>query len=609
MSEFHISVENVGGIDSTEMTFADGVTLISGRNASNKTSLLQALLFALGTDDVPIRTGADSATVELTIDGRTIRRTASRSGAGVSVSGTPLVEDDSTRFARFAGLLEENALRTAVQTNGDFETLLKEPMDIDELERERAAKLERKSELQAQLDDGADLESRLSTVESTLEDRRAEADELSETLDSLYDELPEGDDELESVREERTNLVSRRERLTAQIGDIEDAIDRLDEKLEELTDERSTLEDEAASTDLESLRAQRRELRDQVADVDERIDVLQSVLTTNREMLDFDVRSVVEYESGIDEDAVECWTCGQMAPISAFEETVEELTSLIEAEKAKRREFDPELDELSEAIEERERTSQRLSRLDERIESAKAKRESHRESIADKREEVSSIEAELESIDEDLERAKDERVDDHAEISERIEETRIDLEAKRREITRLEDERADLEDEIERRDRLESELETVTAEARELGDRIENLESDLRDRFKDAMDELIDALGFDDIDRMWLDGNFDLVIAREIDGAVREDSIENLAESERSMIGLVLGLAGYIAYDVDEIAPVLVLDSLGAFDAERTGKLVDYFGEYTDYLVAAVHPEQTDHESIDQRTATAPGQP
>jgi hypothetical protein len=114
------------------------------------------------------------------------------------------------------------------------------------------------------------------------------------------------------------------------------------------------------------------------------------------------------------------------------------------------------------------------------------------------------------------------------------------------------------------------------------------------------MDDLLLALEFERIERVWLDGNFEFVIAREVDGNVRADTIEHLAESEREMIGLVLGLAGFITYDVGEVSPVLALDSLGAFDGERTGQLIDYFADRTDVLLAAVHPATTEGESYER---------
>ena len=50
-----LSVENVGGIDSTEIAFSPGVTSLSGRNATNRTSFLQALMATFGSDHVSLK--------------------------------------------------------------------------------------------------------------------------------------------------------------------------------------------------------------------------------------------------------------------------------------------------------------------------------------------------------------------------------------------------------------------------------------------------------------------------------------------------------------------------------------------------------------------------
>lgn len=39
-----LSVTNLGGIDATTVEFAPGVTLLTGRNATNRTSLLLSLI-------------------------------------------------------------------------------------------------------------------------------------------------------------------------------------------------------------------------------------------------------------------------------------------------------------------------------------------------------------------------------------------------------------------------------------------------------------------------------------------------------------------------------------------------------------------------------------
>lgn len=606
MTELELVVENVGGIDETELTIGDGPTLITGENASNKTSLLQALLFALGKDDIPIRTGTDRARVALTLDGDTVEREAARDSNGVSIEGEPLITDPDDRnlFERFAALLETNPLRVAVQTTSNFESLLKEPMDIDTLEAERSQKLQEKRTLKSDLEELEGFDDEIDTVESELRAQREELDDLEAELDTLYEELPDQDDGLESLRQRRTELVSERNQLETQISDIESAVERLNGTIEDLESELADIDD---SDEMESLRKRRTELREEVDAIDQRIDVLQSALTANREMLDADMRDVFEYEPGFNETTMECWACGQQAPTSSFEAVVDRLRDLVEQERNRRQQYEPELKEIESRIEDVKAERRRRSNLEERLWSTESKLESRVESLDQKREQLADIEAELSAVDNQLTEEKEARTEDHSEISRQIEQKRATLETKRQEIERLENRRSELIERRAERERKRKQLATISDEIEELTYRIENLESELRETFNDAIDELLDALQFEDVERVWLDGEFDLVIARGVDGTIREDTIENLAESERGMIGLVLGLAGYLAYDVDTISPVLVLDSLGAFDADRANRLIDYFGRHADFLVAAVHPEQVE-EPTERQTTLAPGQ-
>lgn len=606
MNTMKLRIENIGGIDESEITFESGTTLITGKNASNKTSLLHALLFALGNEDVPIRTGADRATVEMSLGEEHIKRTATPQGSGVAVTGRPFVEDPEEKqlFSRFAGLLETNPLRTAVQTNTAFEDLLKEPMNIDNLEAERADKLARKRELQSRLEELTGVDDELHAAESDLEAKREELERVESELDDLYQELPEEDDDLEELRQRRMELVTEREQLAAQIDDTEAAIKRVGSTIDELKEELSGFKD---SYDTQSLRNRREEIRDELDDIEDRIETLQSALTANRAMLETDMRDVFEYESGIDEDRYECWACGQQASASTFESMVDRLGKIVRDEKERKQEYEPELAEIESEIEAAEKARRERSRLEDRIQSLRSKQESRSDSLEEKQEQLAEINDELAALDEDLQEEEDERADDKSEVSQQIEQTRVKIETKRRDVQRLESRISKLHDQQEEQTQLREELSDIDNKIRELTNRIENLETDLRTTFNDAMEELIDVLDFDSIERMWLDGEFRLVVAREVDGTVREDSVENLAESERGMIGLVLGLAGYLAYDVAEVAPVLVLDSLGAFDAERTNRLIEYFGSHTEYLFAAVHPEQVE-ENMATKKHVAVGQ-
>ena len=48
-----------------------------------------------------------------------------------------------------------------------------------------------------------------------------------------------------------------------------------------------------------------------------------------------------------------------------------------------------------------------------------------------------------------------------------------------------------------------------------------------------------------------------------------EDMFEHLSEREREVTALVFALAGYLAHDVYEDVPVILLDSLEVVDAQR----------------------------------------
>jgi recombinational DNA repair ATPase RecF len=58
--EVQLSVQNLGGISEADVTFSTGVTLLSGRNASNKSSLLRSLAGVLGGATPPLKRDADA---------------------------------------------------------------------------------------------------------------------------------------------------------------------------------------------------------------------------------------------------------------------------------------------------------------------------------------------------------------------------------------------------------------------------------------------------------------------------------------------------------------------------------------------------------------------
>jgi hypothetical protein len=77
-----IYAENIGGIQETSVEFSPGVTILEGRNATNRTSFLQSVMAALGSENVAIKGDADEVKVELTPGDETYTRTLYRHGAG-----------------------------------------------------------------------------------------------------------------------------------------------------------------------------------------------------------------------------------------------------------------------------------------------------------------------------------------------------------------------------------------------------------------------------------------------------------------------------------------------------------------------------------------------
>lgn len=599
----HLELENVGGIEHKELSLTEGPTFIQGPNAANKSSFLKGLLFALGSRTVPVRSGADEARVALTVDGQGVERVARRTESGIETEGEAWVTDpdDVTLLERFAGLLGTNALRSAVARNEDVESLLKEPMDVEALERERERKVGRKRELTEAVESAGDVEGRLETTERDLADKRERLEALEAHLAELRDERDpvETDDTLEALREERTELRSEAAECETQIEELEAAIDRLEARRGELVADLKEAREAAEGTDAEALQRERESVQSELEDVTERLDVLQSVLTANREMLDSGFTGALGREAGLMGDEVTCWACGQRASVADVEETVDELVALVEADKRRKREREPEIEALTEEIERAREAEREVRRLESETETVERKLEERRESLEERRDRRRAIRERLDDLDEEIAARRADQASAQSDLAEEIEETRVEAERTRREVKRLEETRESLRERRRALQRKREEADRLSEEITALTDRIENRERELRTVFNETMDELLGTLAFEGIERVWLDGEFDLVVARSVDGRTRSDAVEHLAESEREMVGLVLALAGFVTYDVDDVSPVLVLDSLGAFDAERTRRLVGYFADETDYLVATVHPESAVEAAFD----------
>jgi len=177
----------------------------------------------------------------------------------------------------------------------------------------------------------------------------------------------------------------------------------------------------------------------------------------------------------------------------------------------------------------------------------------------------------------------------------------------RSELEEVEDELDRVADRLDERESLEQRREELSAQLEAKRTRIERIEQEAVEQFNRHMEALVDTLGYANLERVWIErterevrqgrstttrSEFDLhVVRRAESGSVYEDTVDHLSESEREVTGLVFALAGYLAHDVYEEVPFILLDSLEAIDADRIAALVDYVREYADYLVVALLPE------------------
>jgi len=624
-STAELTAENIGGIDRTEVEFEPGITVLAGRNATNRTSLLQAIMAAVGSDGASLKADAEEGTVELQIDGETYTRTLERHDNRVETRGGPYV-DDPTLADLFAFLLESNEVRRSAVTDADLRDLIMRPVDTAEIQAE---------------------------IERLVDERRAVDDELEE-LEKLKRRLP-------SLEEERTELQAEIEDTKAELAEIESAIDAQDvdversreeqaeveTKLEELREVRSELEEvrydlETEQESLESVRAKKRnvdeayeelpddptddidaleqridQLRSQKQQLEAELNEIQNVIGFNEERLEDGSSPVTDVFEGESENAVTdellpqetvtCWTCGTDVETEQIETTVEKLQKSSKRLVGDINDIEAELEEVTErrqTLQEQRREHERLERrrdeLDAELEKTEARIEELSNRRDDLREEVERMESEIEAQEND---SYEEILDLHKEANQ----LEYDLGRLENELERVQGNIETIGERLDEESALKTRREEISAEIEALRGRIDNIEQDIVEIFNDHMDNILELLNYDNIERIWLerrktevrDGRrkttktvFDFHIARKTSsGTTYEDTVENLSESEREVTGLLLALSGYLAHEVYETVPFMLLDSLEAIDAARIATLVEYFDDFGEFLVIALLPE------------------
>ncbi|WP_254768822.1 archaea-specific SMC-related protein [Salinilacihabitans rarus] len=622
-SPVEVVAENVGGIDSTDVTLRPGVNVLSGRNATNRTSFLQAIMAALGSRRPSLKGDAEEGRVELTFDGERYTRTLTRRDETVAFDGDPYL-DDPELADLFAFLLESNEARRAVRRGDDLRELIMRPIDTDEiqaeitmLEAEKRDVDERLADLEGLEEELPALEERRTAVEADLAEREERLDELEAALERADADVERSRRAKRELEETFADLRGAREALE----DVEFDLETERESRDELERERERLRDELEGTDAdepespERLEGRVRELRERKRSLESTLNELRSVIRFNEdqladggpdfgETLDQGGDGDVTDRLVADADETVCWTCGSTVRRERIETTLDRLQDLHQEKLAERNDLQERIDELARRQAEIEERTERIERLRTRladVETELAEREKRIEELEAEREEREERVEELEAQTDSFERADyGEVLDLHREAN------RLELE-----IGDLEDEREEIEDRIEEietrldeRSDLEDRREGIREELTELRTRVDRIEADAVEAFNDHMESILAILEYENIDRIWIERHettvregrrttsrsaFDLHVVRTADdGTTYEDRVEHLSESEREVTGLVFALAGYLVHEVHEVVPFMLLDSLEAIDADRIAALVEYFESYADCLVVAL---------------------
>ena len=627
----HFSVENVGGIDRTEVDIPPGVTVLTGKNATNRTSFLRAIMCVMGSERVSLKGDADEGRVELSLDGETYERRLSRAGGGVTFEGDPYLSDPAVADL-FAFLLETNDARQAAARDAELRDVIMRPVDIDairaeirRLESEKGDINDELARVESRKRDLPELERRRTSLRDEIETKREELATLEERIDDSSRNVEEGRKEqaelesrLQDLRETRSDLESIRRKIERQeesISSLKRERAELEEDLEALP-ETSTGDHRDLETDIDRLRTQRQELNTEINELrsliqynEERLEAEDYELLQDDGSSDAREEAVTDRLVGDDAETVVCWTCGSSVDRGQIESTIERLKSLrsekveelnrvktrLDDRKAEQREAEQRQRRREEVERKLDEIDTELARRNDRIDALR----SNRESLTD---DVEQLEAEVDS----LESADfDEILSLHKEANQ----LEFEIDSLETDLAEVTEEIEQIEAEVDRADELRETRSELVEQLTDQRTKIDQIEAEAVDSFNGHVESILELLEYENIERIWIERietpapddaqtRFELHIVRTTDnGAAYEDTIDHLSESEREVTGLIFALAGYLVHDLHETVPFMLLDSLEAIDSNRIAALVEYFADYADFLVVALLPE--DAQALD----------
>lgn len=628
-----LQVTNIGGIDQTTVDIPPGVTILSGRNATNRTSLLQAIMAATGSDQATLKGDAEEGRVELEIEGNSYTRTLSRTGSEstLTLGGDPYLNNPS-EAELFAFLLETNEVRQAVQHDDDLRDIIMRPVDTDEIQREISRLEQEKRNLEQQLSDLDNLEQQLPDHEARRKEIEIDIEEKQEELRTKEAEIDNADVTVTKTREEKTTLENKLDELRnarSRLEDIRYDIETKRESLDEIQNEQDDLQKEytglpePATDELESLSEELDQIRAEKDRLETDLNEVQRLIQFNEDMLDEGVPPVLasaneETASNDDGDVtdqlletttetVTCWTCGTAVDNDQIEVMVDRLRDLRKRTLSDINDREDKIDDLKTKQQELRETQQRREEIEQRLKEIDEEIDTRQTTLDDLKTEQEELTEAIEDLEDEIENLEDETYTEILDLHKEANQLEFEINRLETKLKDENDEIARINGKLDQRGDLEQQLEDIQDQLTELRTRIDQLEAQAVEEFNEHMESVLDLLGYENLERIWLERKetqvqegrrkvektvFDLHVVRSTEeGTTYEDTIVHLSESEREVTGLVFALAGYLTHEVYETVPFMLLDSIEALDSDRIAALVSHLRDFAPYLVIALLPE------------------
>jgi len=410
-TELSVAVRNLGGIDESTVRLRTGVNVLSGRNATNRTSFLRALMGALGSDGVSLKADAEVGEVTLRMADGTYSRRLERQNGTVTDSGSPYL-DDPMLADLFAFLLESNEARRTVSRSENLRELIMRPVDVEEINAEIESTHAEKRRLDDRIDELSDLDAKLpehetekaaieddiEELQAELEAKRADLDAMDGTVDANQAEQEALDERLEELQSVQSELEETRfQRETER-----ESVETLREEREEIQTELDALP-ETSTDERDRIESQLADLRQQRSQLDSTTSQLQSVIQFNEEMLEGTNTAIAEAlrdepsATGVESDSsgtealtdqlvddsesVVCWTCGSEVEQRDIESTLDRLRGVRQETLAERRELRSEIEALTDRLQSLETAHESRSDLEQRLQRTSAEIESRTDRI------------------------------------------------------------------------------------------------------------------------------------------------------------------------------------------------------------------------------------